>query len=123
MVPRLDGRFTGTGDLFATLVLIWMYRLTNDVQEDQKQQQQQQLQDLRRARHNDDNKKTLATSDAAIACELALASLQSILHDTVNHAQAQNIPNPNPPAPELRLIQNADKILHPKVELRAHQLK
>ena len=85
LLPRLHGSFTGTGDLFAALMIAWMWRECQT-----------------------------PTPSAARACERVIATLQAVLARTVAFG-ATRPANAVPPTPELQLIQSAADILTPPV--------
>ena len=101
-VPRLDGHFTGTGDLFSALMLVRMW-------------QEVPLRGETAA-------SAAKSPSAARACELALASVQAVLARTVEFARTRPA-NAVPRTPELQLIQSASDLRQPATILRAELLK
>lgn len=92
LMPRLRGNFTGTGDLFAALMIAWMWRECQT-----------------------------ATPSAARACERVIASLQAVLARTVAFG-ATRAPGAVPPTPELQLIQSAADLLAPNVTIKSEKV-
>lgn len=89
-VPRIGGYFTGTGDLFAALMIPWMWR----------------------------ERERGADASAARACEHVVGSLQAVLARTAA-AGASRPANAVPKTPELQLIQSATDIMSPRLTVRA----
>ena len=88
-VARLDGYFTGTGDLLAALLLGWLHRYPESNEED-----------LRRA------------------VDHAVAGLQAVLRDTHRHTGERRRERKQDDRAwwsrrDLRLVQNQDSLLHP----------
>jgi pyridoxine kinase len=96
LMPRLAGYYTGTGDLFAALMIAWMWRESSG------------------ARGDD--------ASAARACESVVAALQAVLARTAAFG-ATRPADAVPRTPELQLIQSAHDLVSPRVTLRATALE
>ena len=96
-VPRIHSYFTGTGDLFCALLLGWVDKYPMDLK---------------------------------AALEHSVSGLQIVLHDTASHAESvmkdKNIKNDERKSSwwrcrELRLIQNQDAMVSPKILYHAKE--
>jgi pyridoxine kinase len=94
LIPRIDGYYTGTGDLFAALMIAWMWR--------------------ENARGEN--------ASAGSACQSVVGALLAVLRRTKAFG-ATRPANAVPRTPELQLIQSAQDLVSPRWTVAASELE